>query len=441
MDRHTPKRRATSRIQLHGAAVRSANEGIGSYDYVATLDRFRHRESGNLIKEGTLLRLFGHTIPQRVSEVEALYTPVLGVRQYAALTFVPGGPNDIVDDGQVFLNTWTPTPVVPVNGDAQLFFALVWHFFDGDADAIRFFLDVVGWLVQHPDRKLAFMVLLIGAQGVGKSLIADAVAELVGRRNTAFPTLEALRSNFTGWLQSAQLIVIHELEYLGREVASRIKHWVTGERLLINVKGVPEYYVRNYANIIACSNAEDAAHLDPDDRRVFSWISRATKREPEFYAAFYRWYFEGPGRGIVLKFLQERDLTGFNPHAAPPRTEGRARLIENALSEAERFLQDALAAHAPPFAADLCSAREVLQYLRLHLVRATDAEVRRFLRQHGVSLGQHRLHGGRPCLWAVRNPAYWQSASSESVAAGYVSPFDQHELGRANPDALPSELP
>lgn len=197
-----PKGETSARVQLHRAAVRASPNGIGSFDFIATLDRFRHRVSGNLYREKTLLNLYQHTLPERMGDIEALYTPVLGVRQYAALTFVPGAANDLVIDGQVSLNTWTPTMVIPTEGDPEPFLQLVRLVFDDDANAIHFFLDVLASLIQYPDRKLAFMVLLIGAQGIGKSLICEMLAELVGRRNTAFPTIEAIRGPFTGWLQN-----------------------------------------------------------------------------------------------------------------------------------------------------------------------------------------------------------------------------------------------
>lgn len=431
--RASPQSRQRELIGAHDRAVREVSDGIGNLDFIACLDRFRHRESRLLFTERAVLNRFRSAIPRGITEGDALYTTALGVRQYAQLAFFPGAPSDLVIDGQLALNTWIDPLILPQAGDPTPFVDLLRLVLDDDDAAINFLLDTMASLIQQPATKLAYMVLLIGPQGIGKSLVCEMLAELVGRRNAAFPTIEAIKSSFTGWLSSAQLIVIHELEQLGREVASRIKHWITAETLLINAKNVPEYPIRNFANIIACANHDDAAHLDHDDRRVFSWISQATKREPEFYARLCQWFFDGDGKGIVLNFLLQRDLSRFNPKAAPPRTTGRARLISNSLSEAERFLQEALESQSPPFVTDLCTAREVLQYLRVHLIRATDAEVRRFFRQHAISLGQHRIRGERPCLWAVRNFHDWQSASTEAIAASYRSPFDQHDTAPDSP--------
>ena len=406
-------------------AVREANSGLQDFDYIGALDRFRHRESGDLLKARALLNLFWRDIPNRMPEAEALYSTTLGIRQYAALTFLPGGPENVISDGRLCLNTWQPCSITPVAGDPTSFLDLVSLIFDGDAVAIEFFLDAIASLIQAPTRKWAFMILLIGGQGVGKSMLCEMVAELVGRRNTAFPTVEAIRGAFTGWLLNAQLVVVHELDQLGREVGARVKHWVTSETLLVNQKNVPEFYIRNYANIIACSNEDDIAHLDDDDRRMFTWISQAQKREPAYYANLAQWFFEGNGKAQVLHFLQQRDLSRFNPNAAPPRTQGRQRLVENSRTEAERFLREALDGGLPPFVSDLCTAAEVLQFLRAYQIRCTDAEVRRFLRQHGAPLGQVRLLGGRYSLWAIRDPERWMAATHDDLAIAYIPVFDQ----------------
>ena len=425
-----------ARIKEFMRAVNEANNGFDKYDYITNLDRFRHRESGDLVKERALLNQFRRDISDRMRVEEALYTGVMGIRQYAALTFVPGGAENVVANGQVALNTWSPPGILAIEGDPALFLDLVDLIFDGDAIAIDFFLDAIASLVQKPGTKWAFMVLLIGAQGVGKSVLCEMVAELVGRKNTAFPTVEAMKGQFTGWMLNAHLVVCHELERVSRDVATRIKHWVTSESLLINAKNVPEFYIRNYANILACSNHDDIAQLDEDDRRMFTWVSQAQKREPEYYARVCQWYFQGQGRGIVLKYLLTRDIARFNPHAAPPTTRGRELLIANSRSEADNFLRDALESFAPPFARDLCTASEVLKYLRVHQIRCTDAEVRGFLRQSGaISLGQCRVKGERPNLWAVRHHDRWEAASHDDIANEYVSVFDQRvEL----PDRAPA---
>lgn len=432
------------RTEAYQQLIREANQGLSDFAYIATIDRFRHFESGDLFKERALLNMHWQNIPSRMRNEEALYTTALGVRQYAALNFVPGGPENVIQNGQACLNTWQPPGIIPIAGDPDPFLDLVRLLFDGDQVAIDFFLDAIASLIQAPTKKWAFMVLIIGAQGVGKSILCEIIAELVGRRNTAFPTVEAIKGNFTGWLLNAQLVVVHELEKMSRDVGTRLKHWITSGSLLINAKNIPEFYITNYANVIACSNHDDIAHLDDDDRRMFTWTSQAQKRAPEYYANLCGWFFHGIGRGIVLDFLKRRDISGFNPNAAPPKTYGRESLIANSRSEADNFLREALESGAPPFACDICTANEILQFLRVHQIRCTDAEVRRFLRQCGaISLGQCRVRGARPNLWAIRNPEFWAAASHDDLANAYVSAFDQHALllERTAPDANIAPMP
>jgi hypothetical protein len=426
------------RTEAYQAFSREADQRLRDFDYIGSIDRFRHRLSGDLFKERAILNLFLREIPNRVRIEDALYTTMLGIRQYASLTFIPGDDENVLVNGQHCLNVWQPPDIIPAEGDPRPFLDLVRLIFDEDSVAIRFFLDAAASLIQTPTRKWAFMILLVGAQGVGKSILCEMLAELVGRRNTAFPTVEAIKGSFTGWLLNAHLVVVHELERMGRDVSTRLKHWITGQELLINSKNVPEFYVRNYANVIACSNHDDTAHLDEDDRRMFIWTSQAQKQAPEYYAELWRWFFEGEGRGIVLDFLKRRDISGFNPNAAPPKTQGRDRLIANSRSEAENFLREALETYQPPFACDLCTASEILQYLRVHQIRCTDAEVRRFLRQFGIPLGQCRVLGARLNLWAIRRPEFWASATHEDIIDAYVNPFDQSTSFNEPTDAGPA---
>ena len=419
---------AANALHAHQLARREAGDQLACYDFISNLNRFRHRQSGDLLTEGTLLRLHGRELPRHMRVDEALYTPALGVRQYAGLAFEPGQPVDIVSQNLVRLNIWLKPSIERRQGDARLFLELVALVFDHNEEAINFFLDAVASLLQKPGTKWAFLVLLIGPQGIGKSLLCEMISELVGRGNTAFPTVDAIKSPFTGWLAGAYLVICHELDRMTREVATRLKHWVTSEQLLINAKNIPEYYIKSYVNVIICSNDDDIAHLDADDRRYFVWISRAKKQAPAYYATVWQWFFHGEGKSVVFDHLLGRNLANFNPNVAPPRTQGRDRLVVYSQSEVERELQDALQFREHPLRDDLVTVREIRYFLEDQNIRCNDNDILRFLhRIGGLALGQHRIRGQRVSLWAIRETAQWQTATARELANSYRSLAEQFD--------------
>ena len=146
-------------IEEYRRAVKSAGNELASYDYFANIDRFRHGGSGDLLKEAALLNLLGHTIPGKMNVATALYSDVLGIRQYASMTFAPGQPVNLVSQGQLEFNTWVKPTTTPIEGDAQPFFDLVDLLYDGDIIAAGFYLDSISSLVQKPGTKWAYMIL------------------------------------------------------------------------------------------------------------------------------------------------------------------------------------------------------------------------------------------------------------------------------------------
>jgi hypothetical protein len=295
--------------------------------------------------------------------------------------------------------------------------------------ALNYVLDWLAFNIQRRGKKLAVALLIIGGQGIGKSLIGDFTATLVGRPNVAFMDAGMLGSQFNSQFLTCQLAVINEYSStIGRSGQAVMKHLITGETIFINAKGVAAFQIENRANFMLFSNDVDAAKLDGDDRRHFVWISSAIKLDDAYYRELCDWFY-GEGKHVVLRYLMDRDITGFNPYAAPPRTASRAALIRESLSDQHQALLDKYEASEPPFDGPLVIISDAMEYLNEQRgPRFTTRQVASFLRSiGGIERGQVRLRARdgterKPRVWIIDDHASWRDASDSVIAQAYHAP-------------------
>ena len=132
------------------------------------------------------------------------------------------------------------------------------------------FLHWLAYIVQT-HRKTNVAWGFFGASGTGKGIISEIVMRLVGARNAKMNVSDAaLQSDFNEYMNESMFIQLNEVasDFHGRHgVAGKIKAMVTDDYITVNRKGVKEFTIKNYANIILNSNKPNPIELDPDDRR------------------------------------------------------------------------------------------------------------------------------------------------------------------------------
>jgi hypothetical protein len=133
------------------------------------------------------------------------------------ITFLPGSSEIVTEDGAKCLNVWTPPDIVPKAGDATPFLNHIDYILDSDAAAISYLLDYLAHLVQKPWIKIKSAPLIIGEPGIGKSLIGEMIATIIGRRNATAIEESDLRSQFNEWIDGKLLVIVHELMTLDRQ--------------------------------------------------------------------------------------------------------------------------------------------------------------------------------------------------------------------------------
>jgi len=219
-------------------------------------------------------------------------------------------------------------------------------------------LDVMAHKYQHPNTKINHAVLHGGDEGCGKDTMwAPLLWAVCGpsHRNRGILDNDTLGSQW-GYQLEAEIILLNELKEPDarerRALANKLKPIIAAppEMLPINRKGLAPYLMVNRCFVLAFSNDPVPISLATQDRRWFAVWSAAARMDPVAAARLWDWYRAG-GFAACTGWLARRDVSRFNPAAAPAMTEFKLNLIEHGMSMAESYLVELLRTGAGEFAA------------------------------------------------------------------------------------------
>jgi hypothetical protein len=120
------------------------------------------------------------------------------------------------------------------------------------------------------------------------------------------------------------------------------------ELLMVNKKQQHPYYVINRIFVLAFSNDRAPITIPADDRRWFVVWSQAPRLPDDQAARLWDWYGNG-GFEAVAGYLDERDVSAFNPGATPPMTDAKLSMVDLGLSGGEAFIADMVRDRRGPF--------------------------------------------------------------------------------------------
>lgn len=282
-------------------------------------------------------------------------------RPVEQMTWAPGEPTTIPDrliateggwidrKGVTCFNLYYPPIVEP--GDAAAAGRWLDHVrlvYPDDAEHI------VDWLahrVQRPQEKINHALVLGGSQGIGKDTLLEPVKEAVGPWNCQEVSPEHILGRFNGFLKSV-ILRVSEARDLGEfnrfQLYDHMKTYTAAppDVLRVDEKHLREHPVINCCGVIITTNYKtDGIYLPADDRRHYVAWSDLTKEDERFADGYWRelwgWYANG-GTAHVAALLLERDLSGFDPKAPPPKTPAFWEIVDANRPPEEPELADVL---------------------------------------------------------------------------------------------------
>lgn len=391
-----------------------------AYVYLAFQERYYHVQSGTDLKVTGFNDAY-RSLYRGKGTLSHFLQANNYVRKVHDLDYQPLNPAQMIErDGLRYLNTYTPSSVMPVPGDAYRFIDFMEYLFPDVAER-EHIVKVLAYTARHPGHKIGHALMIRSSQhGVGKSMLIDIWCRLIGEKNVRKTTSKEINSEYQGYVPQKLLIVCEEFSLgTGRNAYNDLKDLITGTSSLVNEKHLRQREWTNHAIFVFLTNLETPILIEDKDRRFHFSNAAETKRSPEYFTEFVAWW--KANLGVIRAYLDGVDLSAFNPHAPPPMTEAKARLIESSKSDLAHEIMMAISKRDGPFSCDVSTLEDIQRYLGTHRSHGVRALKRALEEVGGYGIGQHRLPGksGRASLWVIRNFDYWRYIPGREAADEY----------------------
>ena len=347
------KKRQTEIEQRELGRVEKA-EWFGRFAYIQSDDSYFDMQDRREISRGTFNALYRHITCKsarsgRVCEASISFDELRqknGAPALVGITYAAGETVLVSRGGDVYGNRWRDARPVAVKGDVTPWVNHCRHLVP-DPEALNHIFDVMAFKLQYPQRKINHAILHTGVQGSGKDTMYHPFIWAVCGENATNRGLldsDTMSSQFNYALES-EILILNELREPDakdrRALANRLKPVIAAppEYLSINRKGLHPYDMANRLLVLAFSNDPVPITLDSQDRRWFAIKSTAPRMSSVAGATMWRWFNNGGARACAA-WLAARDVSAFNPGAAPPMTEFKLTLVEQGMSANESFLAD-----------------------------------------------------------------------------------------------------
>lgn len=346
------------------------------------------------------------------------------------------------------VNLWTPYELESRDGSDVLWQEWLEQVFPDDPAVRDQFEKYLAFLVQNPGYKVFWTPLIIGGQGIGKSTFRRVMAEILGVENVRNIDAGKLSERFNMYMAESQLIVMEDVDRVGRQEANKLKGYITDPVVDVEGKMVDSVQMPNRVNFLLFSNEEDPLHLDTDDRRYMVYQSPA-KQNSSLASRFYEWLmgerveidehgtldFERTGARIIKRRLETMDLADFNPVSNAPTTQSKRELQQASLPPMAHAIMYLIEKDDDSVRGDVVEpARVVDALLQARIPRVTPEGVGKAMSKLGWTQLQQRNKRNswvdseerRVTLWARRNAHRWLAATPQER-------FDHMQYFRLNP--------
>lgn len=191
---------------------------------------------------------------------------------------------------------------------------------------------------------------------------------------------------------------------------------ITETTRLVNAKYGRMTLEHNACRWLIFSNSETALPLEGGDRRFHVTRCDDPPKAKDYYARLYGLRNNAQFIASVAELLRQRDISAFDPGAAPPMTAAKQALISRMRSDEETVLRD-VAARWP---VDLITAHEIKDALGFVATINGRALAHDLDRAGFRKVCRIKFHGTATPVYAVRNQELWAGVSPGAARAEII---------------------
>lgn len=282
------------------------------------------------------------------------------IQQVSSVVYRPGAGPVFEEDGRTYANGYRDDGVKPVeSGEHSTAVKLFGVYLDNilpNPDDQAKLLDWLAHVVRYPAQRLMYALLLRGAEGDGKTLIAELLRLLVGPSNWGLVTNDEINEKYSAWMENRRVVCAEEIKQHGQDaldVINRLKPKITNAHIAVRAMRQDTRVIDNYANLYLTTNYADAIPLTINDTRFLVLSTRFNSKEEveqwaaefhdahgfAFYPAVWRTLCSAVGAGELRQWLEDRPFSRFyDPDRRAPDTVAKQIMVESSRSEADQAL-------------------------------------------------------------------------------------------------------
>ncbi|WGS54421.1 DUF5906 domain-containing protein [Paraburkholderia sp. D15] len=211
------------------------------------------------------------------------------------------------------LNFWHGF-VEPKKGDHKPFLDHIDKLIDGTKEHKDHLIKLLAYTVRYPQKQTGTSVALKGKQGCGKTTISLTLSEMCPKHSRIIDDVDDI-FGFNDSTIHLKYFLMEESVWGGDKTKEgKLKNAITAKTRNIAIKHVSGTTIPNVAFYVFTSNEDWIVPIGTNDRRfnVFNCTDTLIG-DREYFDKYYKW-LEGEGKHYLVNyFMNEIDLTGFDP--------------------------------------------------------------------------------------------------------------------------------